>query len=178
MTSKENNHQGKVSGDARTGDRRPTGPERPLGAAVIGTGFGCLTHVRALRAAGFDLCALVGRDPIKTAERAQRFDIPNGLTSVSEALALPGVHAVSIATPPHTHAGLCMDAITAGKHVLCEKPFACDVGEARQLLAAAESAGVVHMLGTEFRWATGQALAARLIAGGAIGTPRMATFIL
>ena len=47
-----------------------------LGAAVVGTGFGCLTHVRALRAAGFDVHALVGRDPVKTAARAERFEHP------------------------------------------------------------------------------------------------------
>ena len=40
------------------------------GVVVIGTGFGCVTHVRALRAAGFDVVGLVGRDPDKTAARA------------------------------------------------------------------------------------------------------------
>ena len=38
-----------------------------LGAAVVGTGFGVLTHVRALDAAGIEVRALVGRDPDKTA---------------------------------------------------------------------------------------------------------------
>ena len=47
--------------------------EGDLGAVVIGTGFGCLTHVRALRAAGFRVEALVGRDPDRTAERAARY---------------------------------------------------------------------------------------------------------
>lgn len=46
-----------------------------IGAAVVGTGFGCLTHVPALRAAGFEVHALVGRDPAKTAARAERFEI-------------------------------------------------------------------------------------------------------
>ena len=46
------------------------------------------------------------------------------------------------------------------------------------MLDAADAAGVVHLLGTEFRWATGQALAARVIADGAIGEPRLATFML
>ena len=46
-----------------------------VGVAVVGTGFGCLTHVRALRAAGFDVVALVGRDASKTAARAERFEI-------------------------------------------------------------------------------------------------------
>jgi predicted dehydrogenase len=52
------------------------------------------------------------------------------------------------------------------------------VGEARELHQAAELAGVVHMLGTEFRWGTVQALAARAIAADAIGAPRLATFIM
>jgi predicted dehydrogenase len=149
-----------------------------LGAAVIGTGFGCLTHVRGLRAAGFDVNALVGRDPVKTAARAARFGVAFASTSIEEALALPGVDAVAIATPPHTHAALALAAIERGKHVLCEKPFTRDAAEARRLLTAAESSGVVHLLGTEFRWATGQALAARVIAAGAIGVPRLAAFLL
>jgi predicted dehydrogenase len=149
-----------------------------VGAVVVGTGFGCLTHVRALRAAGFEVHALVGRDPNRTAERAKRFEIPHALTSLADAVVLPGVDAVTIATPPLTHAPLALEAIAAGKHVLCEKPFARDAAEARRLLDAAEAAGVVHLLGTEFRWATGQALLARVVAEGAIGAPRLATFLL
>ena len=40
-----------------------SGDAQRVGVAVVGTGFGCLTHVPALRAAGFDVLALVGRDP-------------------------------------------------------------------------------------------------------------------
>ena len=46
-----------------------------------------------------------------------------------------------------------LDAVAAGKHVLCEKPFARDLDEARAMLQAADAAGVVHLLGTEFRFA-------------------------
>jgi len=97
---------------------------------------------------------------------------------MTEAMQLPGVDAVTVATPPHTHASLVLEAVKAGKHVLCEKPFARDASEAQTMHDAAEAAGVVHLLGTEFRWSTGQALAARVIADGAIGEPRLATFIL
>src|SRR5207302_3789795 len=148
------------------------------GVAVVGTGFGCLTHVRGLRAAGFDVLALVGRDPTKTAERARRFEVPRGLTSLADALALPGVEAVTVATPPHSHAPLVLEALAAGKHVLCEKPFARDAAEARTMLDAAEKAGVVHFLGTEFRWASAQELMRRVVADGAVGEPRLATFLL
>ena len=81
------------------------------GVAIVGTGFGCITHLRALRAAGFDVHALVGRDPQKTSERAQRFEVPHGLTSLADAFALPGVDAVAIAKPPHTHAPIALEAI-------------------------------------------------------------------
>jgi predicted dehydrogenase len=149
----------------------------PLGVVVVGTGFGCLTHIPALQAAGFEVKALVGRDPERTAVRAKRFGVP-AVTSLDDALSRPGVDAVTIATPPHSHGQLVLQAIAAGKHVLCEKPFARDAAEARHLLDAAESAGVVHVLGTEFRWATGQALLARVIADGRIGEPRLANFVL
>jgi predicted dehydrogenase len=148
------------------------------GVAVVGTGFGCFTHVRALRAAGFDVQALVGRDRAKTARRAEAVDVPRAFTSFAEALALPGIDAVTIATPPHTHAALVLEAIAGGKHVLCEKPFARDATQARALLAAAQDARVVHLLGTEFRFDTGQALLARAVHEGAVGEPRLALFAL
>jgi predicted dehydrogenase len=148
------------------------------GVAVVGTGFGCLTHARALRAAGFEVRALVGRDPAKTAARAQRFEIPNACTSMPEALALEGVDAVTIATPPLSHAALAHSAIAAGKHVLCEKPFTRDAAEARSLLDAAQRAGIVHLLGAEMRFTPGQALLARVVHSGAIGDPRHASFVM
>jgi predicted dehydrogenase len=148
------------------------------GAVVVGTGFGCITHVRALRAAGFDVVALVGRDPEKTATRAAQFGAGEACTSLAEALRIPGVDAVTIATPPHTHAALALEAIDAGRHVLCEKPFARDMPEALTILEAAERAGIVHMLGTEFRFDRGQAMLARAVSRGMIGEPRLATVML
>ncbi len=98
--------------------------------------------------------------------------------TLTEALALPGVDAVTVATPPHTHAELSLQAIAAGKHVLCEKPFARDTAEGRAVWAAAEAAGTVHLLGTEFRYDAGQALLAEAVRSDLIGAPRMATWIM
>ena len=152
--------------------------DRPLGAVVVGTGFGCYTHVRALRHAGIDVRALVGRDPAKTARRAALFDVPRACATLAEALDDSDVDAVTIATPPHTHAPLALEAIAAGKHVLCEKPFARDAAEGRTVLDAARRAGIVHLLGTEFRFDAGQALLAEAVHGGLVGAPRMATWLL
>lgn len=149
-----------------------------LEAMVLGTGIGCQTHVHALRNAGFDVVALVGRDAARTAERAARTGVPGAFTSLTDALARTDVDAVVVATPPNTHAELVLEAVAAGKHVVCEKPFARDRAEALRMLAAAEQAGVVHLVGTEYRWGAAQGLATRAIAEGAVGTPRLATFLL
>jgi predicted dehydrogenase len=151
-------------------------PPRP-GAVVVGTGFGSRVHVPALRAAGFDVVALVGRDEDRTQRRADRLDVPRGITSLADALSIPGVDAVTIATPPDTHAALAIQAARANCHVLCEKPFALDAAEARAMLDAAATAGVTHLVGHEFRWASDRATVGRAIADGAIGEPRFATFV-
>jgi predicted dehydrogenase len=150
----------------------------PLGAVVVGTGFGVLTHVRAMQAAGIEVLALVGRDAAKASDRAARFGVPHATTDLAEALALTGVDAVAVATPPHTHGAIVLAAIAAGKHVVCEKPFARDAAEAERMLDAAERAGIIHLLGTEFRFAAGQAQLTRTVRSGTIGTPQLGLFEL
>jgi len=162
-----------MTGSSNSGARRGA-----LGAIVVGTGFGCYSHVRALRHAGFDIRALVGRDPERTAGRASMFEVPLACATLADALTLPGVDAVTIATPPHTHAELALEAIGAGRHVLCEKPFARDTGEGRTVLGAAQRAGIVHLLGTEFRFDAGQALLAEAVRTERIGAPRIATWLM
>src|SRR5262245_22807075 len=147
------------------------------GAVVAGTGFGCRVHVPALRNAGFDVLALVGRDAARTERRAYRLGVEHACTSLGDALELEGVDAVTIATPPDAHAPLAMEACEAGRHVLCEKPFALDSVEAELMLAAAERARVTHLVGHEFRWAPDRAMVARAIAAGAIGEPRTFSLI-
>ena len=145
---------------------------RPIGAVIVGTGFGLFTHSRALREAGFEVRAIVGRDRARTAERAAPLGIPLATDSLAEALADPAIKLVTIATPPHAHAGPVFEAIAAGRHVVCEKPFAQDAAEARAMRDAAHKAGVHHMLGAEFRFDSAQALLRRVIRDGLIGEPR------
>jgi len=119
----------------------------------------------------------LGRDPVRTKERAAMFGVANACTSVAEALELPGVDAVTVATPPFTHADIVLEVVAAGKHVVCEKPLARDTTEALTVLRAAEAAGVVHLLGTEFRFWAPHSVMAHLLHSGAIGEPRYAMFV-
>ena len=145
-------------------------------AVVVGSGFGCRIQIPALKAAGFEVSALVGTDPERTAERARANGVPLAFTDLDEAIRQTGATVVTVATPPDTHAPMVHKAIGHGCHVLCEKPFAMNVAEGRAMLEAAEAAGVIHALGYEFRWDPARAAAERLIAEGAIGEPRIATF--
>jgi UDP-2-acetamido-3-amino-2,3-dideoxy-glucuronate N-acetyltransferase len=72
------------------------------------------------------------------------------------------IDAVAIATPPALHARMGLDAIAAGKHVLCEKPLAASLAEARALRDAARAAGVVHVVNFQLRFAAPYARAAEL----------------
>ena len=148
--------------------------DKPIGAVVVGTGFGLFTHVRALRDAGFEVRAIVGRDLEKTRTRAAPLGIPVASNDLERLLADdPEIRLVTVATPPHAHFKPVMQAIAAGRHVVCEKPFAKDLAQAREMLAAAEKAGVIHGLGAEFRFDSAQALLARVVKSGAIGEPLM-----
>jgi predicted dehydrogenase len=147
-----------------------------LRAIVVGTGFGCRVQIPALRAAGFDVVGLVGTDRDRTRERAAANGVANAFTDLDRAITQTGATAVTVASPPASHAGVALKAIARGCHVICEKPFAKDAVEARTMLEAAERAGIVHMVGHEFRWMPERAMLARLLADGAIGDARLATF--
>ena len=143
-------------------------------ALVVGTGFGCRIHVPALRAAGFEVVGLVGTDAERTRRRAQSGGISQTFTDLDEAITRTGAKVVTVATPPHTHGPLSMLAISRGCHILCEKPFARDTAEARAMLEAAQRAGIVHLVGHEFRWTPDRAVFARAIAEGLVGIPKLA----
>jgi len=143
-----------------------------LRAIVVGTGFGCRVHVPALRAVGIEIAALVGRNVERLQRKADQAAIPACYVDLDEAIDATGADLVTIATTPSTHAALARQAIAKGCHVLCEKPFAFDAGEGKALLAAAENAGIVHMVAHEFRWLPERALFGQAIRDGLIGDPR------
>jgi predicted dehydrogenase len=152
--------------------------ETKLRALVVGTGFGCRIQLPALRGAGFDVVGLIGVNAARTAERAAVNGVAESFTDLDQAIAATGAEVVAISSPPHAHAELSIAAFERGCHVLCEKPFAADMTEARAMLAAAEKAGKVHMMGHEFRFEPLRATVAKAIAEGMIGEPRLANITL
>ena len=113
-----------------------------LGIGVIGTGRIAQSHLRALSAhqqakavAVFDVI------PERAKMTATDYRVPNVCSSLDDLLERRDVDAVVVCTPPFAHAQPTIAALEAGKHVLCEKPFAVDPKEAEAMVAAAEKHG-------------------------------------
>src|ERR1035441_5445671 len=86
-----------------------------------------------------------------------------------ELLARDDVEVVSVATPPGTRVQIVRDAAAAGKHVVCEKPFALTLAEADEMIQACEAAGVTLSMYHNYLYYAEHRLAQKLIAEGAIG---------
>jgi len=82
------------------------------------------------------------------------------------------VDVVDIATPNNVHAEMAIAAARAGKAIICEKPLAMDVAEARRMVAAVKKARVFHMVWHNYRRIPAVALAKQLIEQGRIGRIR------
>jgi predicted dehydrogenase len=119
-----------------------------------------------------EVVAIASRDAGKAQETARAHGITRAHGSYEALLADPGVDAVYNPLPNHLHVPWSERAAAAGKHVLCEKPIATTVADARRLIAARDRTGVViceaAMVRVQPRW-----LAAReLLRAGRIGQLR------
>lgn len=93
----------------------------------------------------FELAAVCSRTQERAEEFAARHGIPHTFTSLKEMASSDKVDAVYIATPNCCHASQAILCMNHGKHVLCEKPFASNAREAREMIEAAARNGVTLM---------------------------------
>lgn len=149
--------------------------DRPVGAAIVGTGWGLLTHAPAMRDAGIDVRWLVGRDRERTDERAAAAGVHRATVDLDEVLDDPAVDLVVVATPPDTHAPLVVRAAEAGRHVMCEKPFAHSLDDAKRMRDAVRAAGVLGVVGHEFRFLGDRIATREAVGSGLIGAPKLFT---
>lgn len=99
----------------------------------------------------------------------QRFGFDEASSDWRAAIARPDIDVVDICTPNNVHAEIAIAAAAAGKHIICEKPLARTVEEARAMAAAVKQAGVIHMVAFNYRRTPAVALAKKFIDEGRIG---------
>jgi predicted dehydrogenase len=119
-------------------------------------------------------CELVAiADPVVERARAlaAKFGVPHVHSSHEELIARDDIDVVDVCTPSATHFELSWAALSAGKHVLCEKPVAYDFAETRRAAALARDMGVKTKLGFTFRYSPAMQYMKELIGDGYVGTP-------
>ncbi len=110
---------------------------RVIRFGVVGPGRAAARFAEGIGAvAGAEIAGVWGRNSERAASYAERFRVPATATSLDSLLSAD-VDALYVATHPDTHAELCITAIEAGKHVLCEKPAALNVRQVERVIAAA-----------------------------------------
>ncbi|WP_236683167.1 Gfo/Idh/MocA family protein [Demequina globuliformis] len=151
--------------------------------AMIGNGFMGAAHSQGWRVAPrfFDLplrpqmAVMVGRNPDKNAQLAQAWGWEESSEDFAATIARDDIDIVDIVTPGNLHCDMAIAALEAGKHVLCEKPLANTVDEARRMAQAAHTAaqnGIYAMVGFTYRRVPAATFARDLVARGAVGTVR------
>ena len=104
---------------------------------VVGPGRAAARFAQGLQGVdGVALAAVWGRNRERAQEYAARFGVAEVAGTLGELFA-SDLDAVYVATHPDTHAKICLEALAAGKHVMCEKPAALNVRQLEKILATA-----------------------------------------
>jgi len=148
-----------------------------LGIGIVGTRFMGKAHSHAFIDAPlfFDLPlkpvlqAACGTDTSSLQAFATRFGWKTRDTSFGKLVSRSDIGLVDVCTPNHLHLPVVLAAAKAGKHIICEKPIANTVAEARKMVEAVETAGVKHMMMFNYRRVPAIALAKKLVGEGKLG---------
>jgi len=121
---------------------------------IIGTGGIANSHAQGYLV-NRDMCELTAVcdiDKERVKAYAERHSVKNIYTDYGKMLKSDVVDAVSVCLPNNLHATATLDALAAGKHVLCEKPMATTVQDAEKMAQEAERTGLVLYIGFNHRF--------------------------
>lgn len=143
---------------------------QPLIGAVIGCGFFAQNQLHAwAELPGAKIVALCDRDPQRLAETAARFGISRTYADAGAMFAAERLDFVDIATTVASHRPLVEMAAGAGVHVICQKPFASTMADARAMVQAVEAAGKSLMVHENFRWQSAVRRVIEIVRSGELG---------
>lgn len=142
---------------------------------IIGTGFARKVQIPAFQACeGAEIVSVASGNVKNAKSTAEEFGIPHFTGDWREMVSRDEVDLVCITTPPNMHREMTLDALENNKHVLCEKPMAMTVAEARDMTNAAHKRDVLALIDHELRFQPGRLRAYQMIREGAIGKIRHA----
>ncbi|GAA1594791.1 Gfo/Idh/MocA family protein [Actinoplanes couchii] len=147
---------------------------------MVGHAFMGAAHSQAWRTVNrvYDLprqarmAVVAGRDETRVAAAAARLGWDGHTTDWRTLISRDDIDLIDICTPGDSHAEIAIAALEAGKHVLCEKPLANTIDEARRMADAAAVATGRSMCGFNYRRVPAAGLMRQMVAGGRIGEIR------
>ena len=151
-----------------------------IGVGLVGYKFMGRAHSNAYRQLPrfFDvdpaprMAAICGRDEASVRDAADSLGWESYETDYRRLIARDDVGLVDVVTPGNTHREIVLAAFEAGKHVICEKPLANTLDEAKEMVTAAREAGTINTVCFNYRRAPAVQLAKKLIEEGRLGTIR------
>jgi predicted dehydrogenase len=148
--------------------------------AIIGAGeIGTKAHIPAyLRNENAEIVALVDADEKKLQRTARKFRIKGCFSSIHELLQNQTVDALSVCTPPTTHAQIVLEALNNDVHVLCEKPMATNTDDGKKMLETAQKREKALMIGFNLRFQPNYARTAWQAKNGCAGHTHLIEFNL
>lgn len=143
-----------------------------LRVGIIGAGWPGKAHARGyLNAGGFKLVAVADLIPSRRKEMMDQFRIAREFAEWEELIDDKEIDAVSICLPNHLHATATIAALRAGKHVVCERPPALTISEARRIQNSAEKNNRIVLYGMQRRFGGAEMAARQAIDKGYAGLP-------
>jgi len=147
--------------------------DRPIRWGILGTGRIAHHFANGLKAVPDAELVAVGSRAQATADAfGDEFDVPTRYGSYVELASDPDLDAIYVSTPHQDHRESTLLCLNAGRNVLCEKPFAINAGEARDMVQAARANNRFLMEAMWTRFRPTMVKLRELIAEGAIGEPR------
>ena len=144
---------------------------KTIRVGIIGAGgIARYAHIPGYQAQeDVELLALCDIVPGKAAKLAREFNVPRAYDSCAEMLSKEDLDAVSVCTPNVSHKQATLAALSAGLHVLCEKPIAMSLAEGREMVEAARKLGKVLQIGLHMRFTAETQTLKRFIDAGELG---------
>ena len=140
--------------------------------AVIGCGFFAQNHLHAWRDIdGVEVVALCDTDPARLDATSRGFGVTRRYSDAAVMFADGGIDVADIATTVPSHRPLVELAARHGVHVICQKPFAENMEDARAMVSIVADTGKVLMVHENFRWQSAVRSVIDLVRDGAIGDP-------
>ncbi|MWA03573.1 gfo/Idh/MocA family oxidoreductase [Actinomadura sp. LD22] len=148
---------------------------RPI--AVVGAGaIVDVAHLPAYRSHDLPVRGIYDLDRDRAEDVAARHGVPYVYASLDDLLKDDEVEVVDIAVVPTAQPPIARAALEAGKHLLCQKPLAPTLAEAREIAGLAEARGRRLAVNQQLRWDEGIAAARAMVRAGWIGTPTAMSF--